>query len=59
MTERMPTVTASELQRKANEVLELAEDSPILITRYGKPTFVLMSMEHYERITQERTTQAL
>lgn len=59
MTERMPTVTASELQRKTNEVLEQAEDNPILITRYGKPTFILMSMEHYERITQERTTQAL
>ncbi|WP_099249827.1 type II toxin-antitoxin system prevent-host-death family antitoxin [Pelagimonas phthalicica] len=51
MIERMPTVAVSTFRRKTRAYLKLAEDHPILITRYGKPAFVLMSVNHYEHIT--------
>lgn len=51
MIERMPTVAVSTFRRKTRAYLKQTEDHPILITRYGKPAFVLMSVNHYEHIT--------
>ena len=55
MNEPMLTATISMLRRKTGEFLKLAEERPILITRYGKPSFVLMSADHYERINGKGT----
>lgn len=51
MVEDMPTATISMLRRKTKELLKRAENHPILITRYGKPAFVLMSAAHYEALS--------
>lgn len=51
MTEPMPTVTSTMLRRKTNAVLDMAENGPVLITHYGKPAYVLMSADHYKRIS--------
>ncbi len=48
----MPTATVSTLRRRTKELLKQAEDKPILITRYGKPAFVLMSVTHYEALSK-------
>lgn len=53
MIEQMPTVAVSTFRRKTSAFLKLAEKHPILITRYGKPAFVLMSVAHYEHITAQ------
>jgi len=50
--EDMPTVTVSTLRRKTKELLKQAEDKPILITRYGKPAFVLMSVTQYQALSE-------
>ena len=47
----MPTATISMLRRKTHELLKRAENHPILITRYGKPAFVLISAAHYEALS--------
>jgi prevent-host-death family protein len=52
MMEDMPTVTVSTLRRKTKELLKQAEDKPILITRYGKPAFVLMSVTQYQALSE-------
>lgn len=52
MIEDMPTVTVSDLRRKTRELLKRAENHPILITKYGKPAFVLLSMQRYERLSR-------
>ena len=48
----MPTATISVLRRQTQELLKQAENQPILITRYGKPAFVLMSAAHYEVLSK-------
>ena len=48
----MPTATVSTLRRKTQELLKQAEAQPILITRYGKPAFVLMSVAHYNALSK-------
>lgn len=57
MNEDMPTVTVSTLRQKTRAVLKWAERHPILVTRYGKPAFVLMSAAHYERLTDMAGTE--
>ncbi|WP_299555650.1 type II toxin-antitoxin system prevent-host-death family antitoxin [uncultured Tateyamaria sp.] len=52
MNEPMRTATVSMLRRRTKELLKLAAEHPILITRYGKPAFVLMSVDHYNRISE-------
>ena len=48
----MPTATVSTLRRQTQELLKQADAQPILITRYGKPAFVLMSVAHYEALSK-------
>ena len=54
MTEPTHVATITTLRRKTGALLKMAQEHPILITRYGKPAFVLMSVEHYERLSDGR-----
>ncbi|MEM8626787.1 MAG: type II toxin-antitoxin system Phd/YefM family antitoxin [Pseudomonadota bacterium] len=54
MTKPAHVATITTLRRKTGALLKLAQEHPILITRYGKPAFVLMSVEHYERLSGGR-----
>ncbi|WP_227287988.1 type II toxin-antitoxin system prevent-host-death family antitoxin [Boseongicola sp. H5] len=49
----MQRATVTELRRSAETLLERAAREPILITRYGKPAFVLMSADHFRALTRE------
>lgn len=44
--------TASETKRKFLEVLKEAEENPVLITRKGKPTVVMMNAILYEYLME-------
>jgi len=48
----MVSVTITMLRRKTGAIIDLAETRPVLITRYGKPAFVLMPVDHYEYISK-------
>lgn len=47
----MTTVSSTMLRRKTNALLEMAENGPVLITRYGRPDYLLMSADQYKRIS--------
>ena len=51
MIEDMPTASFTNLRKDTEEFLQRAEQTPVLITRYGKPAFVLMSAAHYETLS--------
>lgn len=46
----MATVRATTLRRNTRAILKLAEDGPVIVTRYGRPTFVLLSAADFIRI---------
>ena len=39
------------LSQDTSTVLEAARDRPVVLTRYRKPRYALMSIEEYERLT--------
>lgn len=45
----MMTVTATELKNKTGEQLQAAIKEPVLVKKSGRPAFVLMSVELYNR----------
>jgi prevent-host-death family protein len=46
----MRTFTTVDLNKQVGEVTEAARKGPVIITHHRKPKFVLMSVEHYERL---------
>jgi len=42
--------STTQLRRRTKEILEAAQNAPVMITRYGKPHFVVMSSEHFEEM---------
>lgn len=50
----MRTFTTVDLNKAVGDVTEAAQHEPVVITRHRKPRFVLMSIEHYERIMKTR-----
>lgn len=45
----MRTLTTSDLKQSLGDALAAAAVEPVAITRHGKPRFVLMSVEEFER----------
>lgn len=50
MFAEMITISSTMLRRNTRAILKLADNDPVLITRFGKPTYVLMSAAEFERI---------
>jgi prevent-host-death family protein len=46
----MRKFTTADLNKQVGEVTDAAGKAPVVITRHRKPRFVLMSVEHYQRI---------
>jgi len=44
--------STNDLNKQVGEVTDAAAKAPVLITRHSKPRFVMMSLEHYERLRQ-------
>lgn len=45
----MQTITSEEFARHASDVQKMAEREPVLITRHGKPAFVLQTYTSYQQ----------
>jgi antitoxin Phd len=50
----MPNIAypASEMARNTAEILHKAAQEPVSITKHGKSRFVVMSQEHFERMSR-------
>ena len=46
----MRAFTTNDLNKQVGEVTNAATKAPVVSTRHRKPRFVMMSIEHYERI---------
>ena len=57
----MPTINASEFQKRVGEFSDIARREPVTVTRHGRPSVVLLSAEDYERLKQieERSTKVV
>lgn len=48
----MITMTAREFNQSVARAQRLAEQEPVTVTLRGKPAFVLMNIDEYERLAQ-------
>lgn len=48
------TITSREFNQNVSAAKRAAESEPVFITDRGRPAHVLMSIEHYRRLTGER-----
>jgi prevent-host-death family protein len=48
------TLTSREFNQGASEAKRAANNGPVFITDRGRPAHVLMSFEHYQRLTKQR-----
>lgn len=46
----MREFSTGDLNKAVGDVTDAARHEPVVITRHRKPRYVLMSIEHYERI---------
>ena len=46
----MRNFTLTELNHRSGEVIEATYRGPVSITKHGKPRFVMMTSDHYERL---------
>jgi prevent-host-death family protein len=46
----MRAFSTNDLNKQVGEVTDAAAKAPVLITRHSKPRYVMMSVEHYERL---------
>ncbi|UWQ09687.1 type II toxin-antitoxin system prevent-host-death family antitoxin [Aliiroseovarius crassostreae] len=53
----MRQFSATDLANKTGDVLALAAQQPVAITRHGKPRFVVLSTEEFEALRQRKDTQ--
>ncbi len=44
------TFTASDLARNAGSLLEAAQRGPVEITKHGKPKYVVLAKDEYDRL---------
>jgi prevent-host-death family protein len=49
----MKQFSLSDLQRSQGEVVDAAIAAPVELTKHGKARLVVMSKEHYDRLTQQ------
>jgi len=57
----MPTIKASEFQKRVGEFSDIARREPVTVTRHGRASLVLISAEDYERLRliEKRSTRAV
>lgn len=54
-------INASEFQKRVGEFADIARREPVTITRHGRSTLVLLSIEDYQRLKEieARSTKAV
>jgi antitoxin Phd len=53
----MKQFSSTELANRTGDVLAAAAEAPIAIARHGKPRFVMLSTEQYERLRSRDETR--
>lgn len=53
----MKQFSSTELANATGDVLAAAAQAPVLIARHGKPRFVMLSAEEYERLRSQGDTR--
>ena len=53
----MRSFSSTDLANKTGDVLAAAAQGPVAINRHGKPRFVVLSAEQFERITARGDTR--
>lgn len=48
----MATVAAAEVQKNFGQYREAALADPVVVTSYGKPSVVILSIDEYERLKE-------
>jgi prevent-host-death family protein len=48
----MPTVSAAEVQKNFGHYREEAQAEPVVVTSYGTPSVVILSVAEYERLKE-------
>lgn len=48
------TISSREFNQGTSEAKRAANNGPVFITDRGRPAHVLMSFEHYQRLTKQR-----
>lgn len=54
----MKQFSSTELANRTGDVLAAAAEAPVTIARHGKPRFVVLSTEQYERLRAADTRRA-
>lgn len=54
----MPKVTAAQFQKQFGAYSETAQRTPVTITKHGRDSLVLMSIDDYERLKSFDTRRA-
>ena len=52
-------VTATEFQNRAGQYLDESARAPVVVTRHGRPSRVLLDIEEYQRLKRGDTRQAI
>ena len=53
----MKQFSSTELANRTGDVLAAAAEAPVVIARHGKPRFVMLSAEQYERLRRREETR--
>jgi prevent-host-death family protein len=53
MDDTFRTFSLSELHNSQGDVVDAALREPVRLTKHGKPKLVVMSIDHYEKLTAE------
>lgn len=53
----MKQFSSTELANRTGDVLAAAAEAPVTISRHGKPRFVMLSTEQYERLRHRGETR--
>lgn len=48
----MTTTSASNFQKRVGEFSDIARREPVLVTRHGRPSLVLLAAEDYRRLRE-------
>lgn len=54
MSITVTTITSGEFNQGASEAIRIANNGPVFITNQGQPVHVLMTYQHYQRLTEQR-----
>jgi len=52
------TFSATDLAFRSGDVFDAASHAPVMITKYRKPRFVLMSMKRYDMMTNKSSQKS-